>query len=285
MATAASRRAALASLARALAGASAAPASAAAAAARGLAAAARGLAAAAAASAGGVSAPSPRSLWDLVQRARLEPHSPAQIRDIWAKYHEDSPGRFAAVLTAAEYGRFRERAAAAPLLALPAFGAGFTDKYEAFMLQVSGVVGWVGRDVRLRAEPKIQGAFPQLNLNCRLCPPPRRRPRAQAQLPVLLATSLEDFKRRGAAAPPHLVVTHYPELANSKGLVLVRGDLVHVGGSLAGAAAPSLLRRAYDYYLDDVKYKRYAEAFNERPAEFDWAALLAATRAELGDAH
>jgi ATP synthase F1 complex assembly factor 1 len=102
---------------------------------------------------------------------------------------------------------------------------------------------------------------------------------------VLLATSLEDFKRRGAAAPPHLVVTHYPELANSKGLVLVRGDLVHVGGSLAGAAAPSLLRRAYDHYLDDVKYKRYVEAFNKRPAEFDWAALLAATRAELGDAH
>jgi hypothetical protein len=136
MATAASRRAALASLARALAGSSAAPASAAAAAA------ARGLAAAAA-SAGGVSAPSPRSLWDLVQRPRLEPHSPAQIRDIWAKYHEDSPGRFAAVLTAAEYGRYRERAAAAPLLALPAFGAGFTDKYEAFMLQVRcGGVGW-----------------------------------------------------------------------------------------------------------------------------------------------
>ena len=102
---------------------------------------------------------------------------------------------------------------------------------------------------------------------------------------MLLVTSLEDFKRRGAAAPPHLVVTHYPELANSKGLVLVRGDLVHIGSSLAGAAAPSLLRRAYDYYLDDVKYKRYAEAFNLRPAEFDWAALLAATRAELGDAH
>ena len=32
--------------------------------------------------------------------------------------------------------------------------------------------------------------------------------------------------RRGGNAPPHFVLTHYPEMVADKGLVLVRGDIV-----------------------------------------------------------
>ena len=45
-------------------------------------------------------------------------------------------------------------------------------------------------------------------------------------MPHLLYTGLEDFKVRGPRAAPFFAVTHYTELAKSKELVLVRGDVV-----------------------------------------------------------
>ncbi|CAI5973407.1 unnamed protein product [Closterium sp. NIES-64] len=49
---------------------------------------------------------------------------------------------------------------------------------------------------------------------------------AQAQMPHLLFTGLEDFKVRGPSAAPFFTVSHYPDLAAEKGVVLVRGDVV-----------------------------------------------------------
>lgn len=47
-----------------------------------------------------------------------------------------------------------------------------------------------------------------------------------AQMPHLLFTGLEDYKVRGTDASPYLTVAHYTELMDTKGLVLVRGDIV-----------------------------------------------------------
>lgn len=47
-----------------------------------------------------------------------------------------------------------------------------------------------------------------------------------AQMPYLLFTRLEDFRARGSEASPYFTVTHHQDLAESKGLVLVRGDIV-----------------------------------------------------------
>jgi hypothetical protein len=33
--------------------------------------------------------------------------------------------------------------------------------------------------------------------------------------------------RHGSAAAPHFVATHYQELVGEKGIVLVRGDIIH----------------------------------------------------------
>jgi hypothetical protein len=48
----------------------------------------------------------------------------------------------------------------------------------------------------------------------------------QWQLPVMLATSLEEFKQRGSGATPYLTMTHYEELGPKKGVVLIRGDVL-----------------------------------------------------------
>lgn len=47
-----------------------------------------------------------------------------------------------------------------------------------------------------------------------------------AQMPHMLFTSLDDYRARGSAASPYFTVTHYTDLMDSKGVVLVRGDIV-----------------------------------------------------------
>ena len=48
----------------------------------------------------------------------------------------------------------------------------------------------------------------------------------QWQLPhALIFTLLEEYQRSQTRATPHLVVTHYPDFAGSKGLVFVRAEV------------------------------------------------------------
>jgi ATP synthase F1 complex assembly factor 1 len=42
----------------------------------------------------------------------------------------------------------------------------------------------------------------------------------------MLFTALEDYRARGTEASPYFTVTHFTELVRTKGLVLVRGDIV-----------------------------------------------------------
>lgn len=45
----------------------------------------------------------------------------------------------------------------------------------------------------------------------------------------LLFTTVDEFKQWGPQAPPHLTVQLYDELADSHGVVLLRGDLINTG--------------------------------------------------------
>ena len=49
---------------------------------------------------------------------------------------------------------------------------------------------------------------------------------SQAQLPHLLFTTVDEFRVLGPNAPAHVVLTHYAELAEEKGVVLWRADVV-----------------------------------------------------------
>ncbi len=59
----------------------------------------------------------------------------------------------------------------------------------------------------------------------------------QWQLPHLVVTLLDEFRRSQARATPHLVVTHYPDLAQSKGVVFARGEVPSHGARRAGPRA------------------------------------------------
>ncbi|GLT68936.1 hypothetical protein SLA2020_411260 [Shorea laevis] len=50
---------------------------------------------------------------------------------------------------------------------------------------------------------------------------------AQVQMPHMIFTGLEDYKARGTQAAPYFTVSYYKEFAESKDLVLIRGDVVY----------------------------------------------------------
>jgi len=94
----------------------------------------------------------------------------------------------------------------------------------------------------------------------------------QCQMPFVLFTSLEEFRRNPSGAPPHFTLTHYPELLDSKHLALVRGDVVtdKVVSVQEGAVLLQLCRA---FYTHDEDYKLVHD-FNHSPAQFDFDALL-----------
>eukprot|EP00245_Coleochaete_scutata_P017247 TRINITY_DN8371_c0_g2_i1.p1 TRINITY_DN8371_c0_g2~~TRINITY_DN8371_c0_g2_i1.p1 ORF type:complete len:202 (+),score=36.64 TRINITY_DN8371_c0_g2_i1:72-608(+) len=95
---------------------------------------------------------------------------------------------------------------------------------------------------------------------------------SQAQMPHMLFTGLEDFKMLGPKASPYFTVTHYTDLADSKGLVLVRGDIV-LATRLSDNEAQTLLANAHSFYLDDNRYKRVL-TFNKESRDFDFRDVL-----------
>ena len=95
--------------------------------------------------------------------------------------------------------------------------------HKALPQRVAGVMSaaeWGAAQARAKASPnfvlpiaKPGGGFLTLVL--------------QWQMPFVLFTTLDEYRRSGAAAPPHFTVTHYDELARSHGVVLLRGDVIN----------------------------------------------------------
>ncbi|XP_009601187.1 uncharacterized protein [Nicotiana tomentosiformis] len=94
----------------------------------------------------------------------------------------------------------------------------------------------------------------------------------QVQAPHILITGLEDYKARGTQASPYFTVSYYTEFAESKDLVLVRGDIVFTS-KLTDSEAKWLLDTAQSFYLNDVRYK-LVERFNRETREFEFKDVL-----------
>lgn len=96
----------------------------------------------------------------------------------------------------------------------------------------------------------------------------------QVQMPHMLITGLEDYKARGTQAAPYLTASYYKEFADSKDLVLIRGDVVFAS-KLSDSEAKWLLETAQSFYLNDVRYK-LVEQFNKEAREFKFKDVLQA---------
>ncbi|EPS60985.1 hypothetical protein M569_13813, partial [Genlisea aurea] len=94
----------------------------------------------------------------------------------------------------------------------------------------------------------------------------------QVEMPHMLFTGLEDYKARGTQAAPYLTTTYYREFAETKDLVLIRGDVVFAS-RLSDDEAKWLLETAQTFYLNDARYK-LVERFNKRTREFEFKDVL-----------
>lgn len=81
-------------------------------------------------------------------------------------------------------------------------------------------------------------------------------------------TDLESYKRLGPSAPSLLVCVFYPDLRDSKGLVLMRGRLDVQ--QLSPTDAAFLANQTAIWYFDDDRYKQHVWTFNNDPKKFDF---------------
>ncbi|KAK9131961.1 hypothetical protein Scep_011489 [Stephania cephalantha] len=102
----------------------------------------------------------------------------------------------------------------------------------------------------------------------------------QVQMPHMIFTGLEDYKARGTQAAPYFTVTHYTEFAESKDLVLIRGNVVFTS-KLSDTEAQWLLETAQSFYLNDMRYK-LVERFNKETRDFEFNHVLQALEMPIG---
>ncbi|KAI3955728.1 hypothetical protein MKW98_006088 [Papaver atlanticum] len=74
----------------------------------------------------------------------------------------------------------------------------------------------------------------------------------QVQMPHIIFTGLEDYKARGTQAAPYFTATYFTEFAETKDMVLVRGDIVFTS-KLTDTEAQWLLETTQAFYLNDVR--------------------------------
>uniref|UniRef100_A0A0R0JUP6 ATP synthase mitochondrial F1 complex assembly factor 1 n=1 Tax=Glycine max TaxID=3847 RepID=A0A0R0JUP6_SOYBN len=89
---------------------------------------------------------------------------------------------------------------------------------------------------------------------------------------TMFIQGLEDYKARGTQAAPYFTVSFYTEFAESKDLVLIRGDVVFTS-KLTDSEAKWLLEAAQSFYLNDARYK-LVERFNRQTHDFEFKDVL-----------
>uniref|UniRef100_A0A2P2JJS2 Uncharacterized protein LOC8259184 n=2 Tax=Rhizophora mucronata TaxID=61149 RepID=A0A2P2JJS2_RHIMU len=97
---------------------------------------------------------------------------------------------------------------------------------------------------------------------------------AQVQMPHMIFTGLEDYKARGTQASPYFTISFYTDFAESKDLVLIRGDVVFTS-KLTDDEAKWLLETIQSFYLNDARF-RLVEQFNKETPNFEFKDVLRA---------
>jgi ATP synthase F1 complex assembly factor 1 len=96
----------------------------------------------------------------------------------------------------------------------------------------------------------------------------------QAQHEYILFTSMREFKERGATASPYLSLSHFTDIARSKGIILMRGE-VNTAEINKGEGS-ELVKFLYEFYLRDDLYRQFVEVFNKQPHNFNFETLMEA---------
>jgi ATP synthase F1 complex assembly factor 1 len=102
---------------------------------------------------------------------------------------------------------------------------------------------------------------------------------------TVLFTSLQEYKLRQDYATPHLILTHYTDLAQSHGLVLFRGELTPSPGGQSTMLSPDNGQRLalllQQFYLPPrendergAARAKLLQRFHEEPEAFRWEDVI-----------
>lgn len=182
------------------------------------------------------SGPGVKTLADIIDVDKMASDPPSKITELWTGYHT-LKNKLSAVIPATTYARMIEKARAYPqfILPLPRTIIGSLDNQEETANVAPG-----------EAKQGYEMQYLEWGF---LPPPPPNKATEQAELSAdelesiakappstVLFTPLAEYKLRQEYAQPVLVLTHYTDLAASKGIVLMRGE---VTGQEEAQAAPT----------------------------------------------
>lgn len=180
--------------------------------------------------------PSSRSLDEIVKLPLLIPHTRDEVVAIWQQHHAlaQNQAAMSAHLNAEEHETFLAHASKAPLFVVPSFrmrDMPMDDTTTPYTFEAD--------------------AFEMMLVN--------------VQQSSLLLTSLEEYKLKGAgAATPYAVITFYPDLAVSKDLVLVRGEMLDVNVTIPQLR--QIWHLLHHFFIASPEaFAAFPEPFNRKP--------------------
>jgi len=226
-------------------------------------------------------------LADILNLDRLleKPHTAEQISSLWTAYHASK-----------SKGTGRGFICASVSLDLYNILLATGKKYPAFAVPLSRDTVQDDSGVAKRAYEFyfLQWGFheapPTPTPSDSFSRPPSDLPASNPQTSTVLFTPLQEYKSRTTFATPYLILTFYTDLANSHGLVLLRGEITPTAASAGNNSDSDFLLSQRDaqlltvhlqtFYLwggegEGVKERyRLLEAFHNTPKEFKWEDLL-----------
>ena len=88
-------------------------------------------------------------------------------------------------------------------------------------------------------------------------------------------TSLLEYKAKGTEARPFLTISHFPELADAKGIVLMKGEISDEPRRIDTQNAQFLAFILQQFYATGGERKfKLVEKFHKEPHNFDYQELM-----------
>ncbi|KAJ7139688.1 ATP11 protein-domain-containing protein [Mycena epipterygia] len=227
-----------------------------------------------------------------IPRILASPHTAEQISALWTVYHASRSngtgrGYLCASIPLDLYTKMANTAGKYPIFVVPVrrekdrtappVEGEIDAAHEFYFLQ------WAFHDA-----PPIPSANDDL-----FAPPPPKAPQSQTnpQTSTIMFTPLQEYKMRGSFATPYLVLTIYTDLAQTHGVVLLRGEITPSAATgSAGVDGRYLLQQedahrlsmsVQNFYLweaglgeEYLEREKLVKAFHEAPEKFEWEELL-----------
>ncbi|KAI0932697.1 hypothetical protein AcW1_000255 [Taiwanofungus camphoratus] len=218
-----------------------------------------------------------------LDRLLKSPHTPEQLSVLWRVYHSSRSGGtgrgfLSASVPLDKYRKMIDVAMRYPSFVVPVpkpnaqtDNAGDKPAYEFYFME------W-----------GFHGSPPESSTGTDIFS--TNKPSSNPQTSTILFTPLQEYKLRNSFATPYLVLTHYTDLSQSHGVVLLRGEITPSATNTAAGSdggGDHFLLSQQDAQLLAITVQRFylwsegenertalLQAFHDNPEDFKWEDLL-----------